>query len=382
MTDAPLRSEFPTLEQTTYLNSCSLCALSQRVRGAVRTHLEAWETRGASAWYDTWLGVLDDTRERFADLIGAGVDEVALLANVSTAMNAIASGLTYEDRSRVVTTELDFPTVARTWQDRPAADLEILDSPDGIRVPAETIEDALDDDTAALATSHVFYATGAVQDIQRLSEAAADAGALSIVDAYQGTGQLGTDVDEVGCDVLVTGGLKWLLGGTGIAYLYVDRDTQRQLSPDMAGWFGDERPFAFDTTTFRPRQDARRFEMGTPSLPSVHAGNAGLAIVDELGPATICERQTELTTDLVDRLHDRGFSIETPLDAEERAGIVMVDVEDPESVVQRLAKRDIIVDHRPGRVRVSPYFYNTIDEIEQIAQALDQVTDLDDEPPT
>ena len=148
--------------------------------------------------------------------------------------------------------------------------------------PAE-IEGLLSERTAALVTSHVLFTSGAVQDVARLSSAARRAGAVSIVDAYQGTGQLPTDVRSIGCDVLLTGGLKWLLGGTGICYAYVSRGAQARLTPTIAGWFGDADQFAFDGTRFRPRDDARRYELGTPPLPSVFAGSAGLERVHGRG---------------------------------------------------------------------------------------------------
>jgi selenocysteine lyase/cysteine desulfurase len=150
----------------------------------------------------------------------------------------------------------------------------------------------------------------------------------------------------------------------------VEPEAQDRLDPETAGWFADREQFAFDTSTFRPRQDARRYELGTPSLPSVHAGRAGLEIVDEIGPHRIRTRQTELTDALVERLADRGFTIATPQASEERAGIVMVDGDAPARVVDRLADRDIIIDHRPGRVRISPYFYNTEDELQRVVDAL------------
>ncbi len=365
-----MREAFPILSGSTYLNTCSLGALARPVREAVEGHLDAWDRRGASAWYDEWLATLERARGAFAELIGAHHEEVALAPNVSTALSTIASGIDWEERGRVVSTELDFPTVAHQFHARREAELELVASPDGVQVPAKAIEGALTDDTAALVTSQVFFTSGAIQDIARLSAVANEHDALSIVDAYQATGQLETNVNELGCDVLITGGLKWLLGGTGIAYLYVSRAAQDRLDPSIAGWFGDTDPFAFDPSAYQPRPDARRFELGTPSVPSVAAGLAGMEIISSLTPARIRERQTELTTDLYERLDDEGYSLATPREPDERAGIVMIEVDDPAGTVERLANQGIIVDHRPGRVRVSPYFYNTPDEMARFVDAL------------
>lgn len=364
------RDDFPILEQATYLNSCSLGALARPVRQAIEGHLDDWDRQGASAWYGPWMERLTDTRAAFARLVGARADEVALFPNVSTALSVLASGLTYDERDRIVTTELDFPTVAHQWHARQGVTVDRVASQDGVRVEAQAIEDALDGDVAALATSHVCFSTGFVQDIGRLSRAAERAGALSIVDAYQGTGQLPTDVGKIGCDVLIAGGLKWLLGGTGIVYAYVSRQAQARLSPQIAGWFGDADPFAFDGSRFQPRPGAQALELGTPALPSVHAGLAGLEIVERLTPEAIRRRQTELVDDLWDRFEDLGFRLATPPRSQERAGILMVELPDPQDTVAKLADRGIIVDSRPGRLRISPYFYNTLEETAEVAEAV------------
>lgn len=367
---AAYRDEFPILQQRTYLNSCSLGALSGRVRSAINRHLDLWDRQGAKAWYGPWMEELAETRQRVADLIGAREDEVAIMPNISTALSVVGSGLDLEARSKLVSSEMDFPTDTYQFHANPEVDVDIVKSPDGVTVPPEAIEARLDEDTAALVTSHVLFTSGYIQEVDRLCRAAEDAGALSIIDAYQATGQLPTDVRSMGCDVLITGGLKWLLGGTGIAYLYVSRAAQERLAPTLAGWFGDEEQFAFDTTRFRPRPDARRYELGTPALPSVHAGNAGLEIVQEIGPKALRDRQTELVDDLYDRFEDRGFRLATPADPDQRAGILMVELPDPQDTVDKLADRGIIVDSRPGRLRISPYFYNTLEETAEIADAV------------
>lgn len=364
------RDEFPILSRSTYLNSCSLGALSRRVRARIEHHLDLWDERGASAWYGPWLEELDRVRHRFARLIGATTDEVAVLPNVSTALSVVASGVDHSERPDVVLSNLDFPTLGHQWHARRNVRVLLAESSDGVSVPPDAFAEHLSERTGVLATSHVYYTSGAIQDIAALSRMAREAGALSVVDAYQATGQVPTDVGALGCDVLVAGGLKWLLGGTGIAYLYVSRKAQARLVPELAGWFGDAAQFDFDVTRYKPRDDARRFELGTPALPSVHAGAEGLALVAELGVEAIRRRQTELVTDLVDRFVDAGFSLRTPVEPERRAGIVLVALEDPPAVVGALAGEGIIVDSRPGRLRVSPYFYNTPEENERVVAAV------------
>ena len=366
-----LRQEFPTLSRKTYLNTCSLGALSREGRAAVNRYLDLWEEHGASAWYKLWLGEVQATREKFARLINAHPDEVALLPNVSSALAVLASC----DRpgGNVVSAAMDFPTIPYAWQCKPGVEVRLAQTKDGIRTPLDAYRPLVDRDTRWVATSHVFYTSGAVQDVKGLARLAHENGSRLLLDAYQGTGQLPTDVKALGVDAYVTGGLKWLLGGTGICYLYVKRELHDQLTPTVTGWFAHADQFAFDSSSYRPHANARKFQKGTPALASVYAGGAGLDVINRVDPEAIRRRTAELVADLFERLRDAGYDLATPEDPEERAGIVMVRSRDPGAAVKALAQEGIIVDYRPGRVRVSPYFYNTEAEVERFVDAMRKV---------
>jgi selenocysteine lyase/cysteine desulfurase len=168
----------------------------------------------------------------------------------------------------------------------------------------------------------------------------------------------------------VTGGLKWLLGGTGIAFLFVKEALIPHLKPTIAGWFGNADQFAFDAHAFTFHEDARRFELGTTANAAVYAASAGLDIVLEIGIDRLRSRTSELTTDVVERLSDSGYTLKSPAVAEERAGIVAIQLRDPSSAVKALGARNFVVDYRHDRLRVSPYFYNTPEDNERFVDAL------------
>lgn len=369
------RGEFPTLQRKVYLNTCSLGALSRRSHQAVNEFLALWEEWGASAWYEIWLGKLQELRESFARLIGAKSHEIAILPCVSAALSAIASALDYRKRPKVVLTALDFPTVGHQWLvKRPlGVEVEILPSPDGVRVPLEAFERAVDGRTALVATSRVFFTSGYIQDVGAIAEIAHAHGAYVLIDDYQGTGQLPIDVKALNIDMLVTGGLKWLLGGPGIAFLYVREGLIERLRPTITGWFAARDQFDFRVDEFEFRGDARRFEAGTPALAAVYAASAGLEIVHEIGPPALRERTSFLTEHLIEGARRRGLALRVGPHPEERAGIVMLPLPEPAAVVKELAKREIIVDARPGALRISPYFYNTPEENERVLDAVCEI---------
>ncbi len=361
---ARYRSEFPIFRDKVYLNTCSLGALGDRTRRKVAEYLDLWQSRGASAWYDLWWAALGDLRGRYARLVGAAQAEIALAPSISVALSAVAESLDYGRRNKVVITSLDFPTVAYQWlaKRRRGVEVVVVESPDRVSVPVETIARAVDERTALVATSHVYFTSGAIQDIKAVADVARRRGALSLIDAYQSVGQVPVDARAAGVDFLTAGGLKWLLGGPGIVFLYAREELARRLEPTVAGWFGHRDQFAFDSRTLAFHEDARRFELGTPALAAIYAQLGGLEYVEEIGVPAIRQVTGELTEDLIDRARAAGFTPKVAAEAATRSAIVMLPVPDPAGAVRHLADGGVIADARPGHVRLSPFFYNLQDD--------------------
>ncbi len=369
------RSEFPILQRKTYMNSCSLGALSLRSMRGLETFMEMWNEWGAHAWYEIWMGEIAKVREQFASIIGAQVHEVAIAPSVSAALSSIATALDYSKRNKVLLAGMDFPTLAYQWlvKERLGIQCEFVESPDHIYTPPELFEDRIDDRTALIATSRVFFTSGYIQDVRAVADIAHKHGAYVLIDDYQGTGQIPLDVVAMDIDFLVTGTLKWLMGGPGLALVYIREGLIPQLQPTITGWFGHREQFKFKTREFEFRQDAARVEMGTPAVPTVYSANGGLEIVKEISVESICERTRYLTNDLIARAREKGWTVRAPNEPEHRSSIVMLELEHPEEIVKSLVERDIVTDSRPGLLRVSPYFYNTIEENAIVIDAIEEI---------
>jgi len=361
---ARYRNEFPIFRDRVYLNTCSLGALGERSRRKVAEFLDLWQSRGASAWYDVWWEALGDLRARYGRVVNAAPAEIALAPSISVALSALAESLDYRTRPKVVVTSLDFPTVAYQWLAKAPRGVEVvvIESPDRISVPVEAIARAVDQRTALVVTSHVYFTSGAIQDIKSVAAAAHAHGALCLIDAYQSVGQIPVDVKAAGVDFLTAGGLKWLLGGPGIVFLYVRDELARQLEPTIAGWFGHRDQFAFDPRHLTFHDDARRFELGTPALAAMYAQLGGLEYIEEIGVAAIREVTAALTEDLIARARAAGFAPKVAAEPTDRSAIVMLPVPDPPAAVRHLAAGGVIADARPGHVRLSPFFYNVQDD--------------------
>jgi kynureninase len=369
------RAEFPILQRKTYLNSCSLGALSARSMDNLSRFVENWNEFGAHAWYKLWLGEIAVVKEKFARVIGAKPNEVAIAPSVSAAVSEITSALDFGKRKKVVMADMDFPTLTYQWlvKQRLGVEVDFVESPDRVHVPPELLIEKVDEWTALVATSRVFFTSGYIQDIGAVAQAAHRKGALVLIDDYQGTGQIPIDVHALDIDFLVTGTLKWLMGGPGLALVYVREGLISKLEPTMTGWFANRDQFQFNSREFHFREDAGRFESGTPALPSIHIANGGLDIVLEIGVERIYERTKLLTNDLIMRVKEKGWTVRGPEDENQRSSIVMLALENPAEIVEKLVARRFIVDHRPGLVRISPYFYNTLAENEAIVEEISRI---------
>ncbi len=363
---AALRAEFPILDRFIYLNACSLGPLPRAGRQALDRYAEAWDQQGTPAWYSDWLPLLASLRARVADLLHAPAGSTAIAPSVSVALTTLASGLPLAPgRRKVLIGALDFPTIAHQWLSRPDFDVEFIPSADGTTIPAAAFAERIDHDTALVVTTHLFYTTGYLQDVRAIADAAHRHGALCVIDAYQTVGCVPIDVAAMGCDALVGGSLKWLSGGPGTAFLYARPELLPSIRPRGTGWFATTDPFSFTLDELTFASDARRLETGTWAVPSHYAALAGLELVLAVEVEAIQERLRDLTDRILERTREAGVRTFTPEDRRQRCGIVTLECEHPEEVEASLHRAGVIVDSRPGRIRLSPHWCVTESELER-----------------
>lgn len=381
MTDlSSYRSEFPVVEERTYLISASLGPLSNRARAAAVEHLDLWSRLGPEElWFDHGLPKVAECRERFARLIGADPDETAIVPSVSAGLSQIGTCLDFAKRPKVVLTDMDFPTNHYVWRaaERAGAKVEVVRSPDGIGVPTEEVVARIDDQTAVVNLNRVLFESSWIMDAPAIVAAAHEHGALVVIDDFHGSGILPIDVHELGADLLLTGALKWLCGGQGLAFLYCRRDLVERMEPLVVGWFGTKDFFGFDRTALRLRDDARRFETGTLTLPQAWTAAAGLETILEVGVDAIRRRNQELTEGIVARADEAGIEVTSPREPEHRGGLVRLAMpggpERAKQVLHSLFERDVVLDKRGSALRVSPHFFNDEGDLDRCFEALSEV---------
>jgi selenocysteine lyase/cysteine desulfurase len=367
---AAYRDEFPVVGRKAYLISASLGPISRRARASLDEYLDAWATKGAPdpVWSEDVFPRMRGLKESFARLAGCAADELAITTNVSIAISTIASALDFRERNKVVLSELDFPTDGHVWlaQRRRGVEIEWLRSPDGLTIPLEEYDRAIDERTAVVMVNRVLYRSSAIVDAKAVCRIARERGALSFLDDYHGIGIVPLDLHDLGCDAYAAGVLKWLCGGPGVAFLYVRRELIPRLEPAVTGWFATVEPFSFDLQRLEYHATARRFEHGTPPAPALFLAQGGLDVVADVTPERIRARQGELTDYVIERADGLGLPVRTPRARAERGGVVNVGVgPNAGAICHALLERDVCTDFRGDGLRISPHFFNTEADVDR-----------------
>jgi selenocysteine lyase/cysteine desulfurase len=357
------RADFPIFAERTYLNTCSQGALATSVRAAYAEYLGGLEEFG-SLW-ETWVGVQERVRTLLARTFHADEAEVAITASASAAVSAVATCFDFSTGPRtIVTTSLEFPTIGQIWhaQERRGAQVVHVPADPDNRLPVERVIAAIDGDTALVSVTHICYRNGAMNDIAAIVDAAHARGVPVLVDAYQSVGAVPIDFRTLGADFLVGGVLKYMLGSPGVGFLLVNPERTSELVPLTTGWFAARDIFAMDIYAFDPAKDARRFESGTPVVPSLYAAEAGLSLLLDVGLDNAWSVSSALHEQMREGIADLGGHVVTP--AEAHGPMIAIAATDDHALVDALAADRVVVSCRDGNIRVSPHFYNTPADIE------------------
>jgi len=363
------RSKFPILQEKVYLNSCSQGALSRDVETAIGEWLQSWHQQG-SPW-DLWVDQYEAGRRQFAAMINARPEEVAIVASASAGVNSLASALSFGQRKKVVLGEFEFPTMGHIWLSQRARGAEVIfATADGNRMRPEAYDELVDRNTLIVPLTHVCFMNGFRSPVTEVVKIAHDRGALVLLDDYQDCGTRPIDVKAMQLDVYVSGTLKYLLGPPGVAFLYVREELAESVVPTVTGWFGQRNTFAFDVKLLDPAPGTRRFESGTPPIPSIYGATAGAKLLQNVGLTNVAEEVRRLSQSLIRGVTDLGVRIKTPPDSV--GPLIVLQATDADRLVKTFGAQGVVCSSRHDGLRLSLHAYNTLDEVNFVLRLIEQ----------
>jgi kynureninase len=384
-----LRELYVIPQGLVYLDGNSLGVMPRSVPERVaRTVNQEWAQGLIRSWNGAgWYSMPQRLGDKIATLVGAGVGEV--VATDTTSINlykvlsaAMALARTGDPRRKVVLSErTNFPTdlyIAQALCRERGCELRLVDE--------AAIAPELGAGTAVLMLTHVNYRTGAMHDMDALTRAAHDAGALAIWDLCHSAGAVPVDLHAAGADFAIGCGYKYLNGGPGApAFVWVHPRHRERFDQPLSGWWSHAAPFEF-TPEYRPAPGIARYLCGTQPVLSMAALECGLdtfLAAQPLGGMAALRRKSLALTDLFmslteERCGAHGLSIVTPREHARRGSQVCLSREEGAyAIVQALIARGVIGDFRApdiarfGFTPIYTSFEDVWNAVEQLGQVLD-----------
>ncbi len=361
------RQEFPVTRSGIYLNHAAVSPVSSRVRDAMTNLIEDVCRHGGNHW-ERWLDAYEAVRARAASFLCAAPEEIAFVKNTSEGISLFANGLDWKAGDEVVSIATEFPANYYPWKslERKGVRLRLVPEQDGV-VTVEDIAQALGPNTRVVAVSFVQFLSGCRLNLERLGSICQEHRALLFVDAIQGLGAFPIDVKTSSIAGLAADGHKWLMGPEGSGLLYIRQDLIERIQPSSIGWMSVKASEDFSSRSLQWAEGARRFECGTLNTVGVYGLGAALDLLLEVGADPIAQRILCLTARLRQGLQQKGHRVFGPSTPDQCSGIVSFTPAngEPGEIVERLRSRGVSVAARCGKIRISPHFYNTEEEIDR-----------------
>ena len=353
-----------------YFLSHSAGLMPKAAKEFIETNVfKPWQEKGGQSWPD-WLTVLDRFHQGLGTILSAPANQFCAQTNLSAGLVKIFSALPApKKRNIILMSEEDFPTTGFVLQQAERWGWERRFIPRGSDLSdLELWQDQMDECVGVVFATHVFSNGGARAPIHDICQIARERDILSILDLAQSAGGIEIDLSSIRPDFAVGSGLKYLCGGPGACWLYVDGARLERWQPTDVGWFSHQDPYEMDIHNFTYAENAWRFMGGTPSVLPFAMGVVGLEIVQEYGSAQIEAHNQALLQRLIDGLPpDRVVSQTRP---HRRGNHLLVRVCDPEKQVEILAHQNILCDVRNQALRFSLHLYNNENDVAALLTAL------------
>ncbi len=332
--------------------------------------------------------LLWEARQKLAEFLHVDPTRLIFTSNVSAAINLVATGLRLASPGEIVLTDHEYGAMHWCWERaaiRQGLTLRTFPLPTMARSPAEIVEAAVaafTPRTRLFFFSHVLSPTGLVLPAKELCAEAKKRGIVTVVDGAHAPAMLPLDVNDIGADFYAGNCHKWLLAPTGSGFLAIGPGNEDRLQPLHVSWgYHFERVRLDVPDDFGSTSRIRHLEFeGTRDPAPWLAVPAAIKFQDEIGWQDIRQRIEELSAYVRQKIGGiPGLAHATPAEPGLRGALTAFQLPftgpaKAASLRRAIWKHRIAIPivERPDRllIRVSTHFYNTEDEIDQLAAAL------------
>jgi len=371
--DAFLSAQFPQDPDLCYLNHAAVSPWPKCTEEAVIQFAKENAYQGARD-YPKWMKKEKSLRCLLAQLLNVeGSSEIALAKSTSEALSTIAYGIHWKDGDEVIISNEEFPSNRIVWESLANQGVKLIIADIASEAPLKAIEACVTERTRLLSISSVQYASGRKIDLAELGQLCRKHDILYCVDAIQSLGTIPFDQTTIGADFVVADGHKWMMASEGLALLYIQHKHIETLKLNQFGWHMVEACGHYDKLDWCPADNATRFECGSPNMLGIHALNASLGFLLDIGIDKIEIALQTRIEHLIKRLKELpNMTFLSPLATEDRAGIVTFKPgnADLETLYRTLMKEGVICAQRGGGIRFSPAFYTPIKVIDEAVSRL------------
>lgn len=366
------KQEFDLDPHLIYLNHAGVAPWPRRTKQAIVRFAEE-NARCGAVNYAAWLETEKRLRFKLQLLLNApSCDDIALVKNTSEAISFVAYGLPWRAGDNIVSCLEEFPSNRIPWESlkNQGVSLRLADF-NRVKTPEEALFSLVDRRTRLIAVSSVQYGSGLALNLEHIGDFCRRRGILLCVDAIQSLGAVRADVQSWQADFVMADGHKWLLGPEGLGVFYTTPQARDRLKLYEYGWHMVEQVGDYERRDWEIARDARRFECGSPNFLGIHALEASLSLLLEIGMDTIEQKVLANAAYLIKKIQaNENLILLTP--PKRHAGIVTFcpQTGNLEGVYNQLRKQGIICALRGGGVRFSPHFYNTKEELDRALDAV------------
>jgi len=351
--------------KTSYLLSHSVgLSLTSTKTAIEEAFLEPWQQDPESVW-PKWLEGVDRFQDALANQFNSDKDLFCPQANLSSGFTKILQSFIPKPNQNVILlNRADFPSMGFVIQQAKQYGFDYRFLPLDMDIHnAEQWEQVFTNDVGLVLLSHVFSNTGQRLNIEEVCKLASQNDVMSVVDIAQSAGAIPIDFEQLDADFVLGSCVKWLCGGPGAGFLWVNATRLPHCKPIDVGWFSHENPFEFDIQSFRYHPSALRFWGGTPSVLPFHVAANSIEFFNELGCHHVYEINQSKVQFILDNVDSRH--VVSPQEQNQRSGTVILHFNDKQEQLGLAFKEaGIQFDERQPGFRLSPHVYTTQQELQ------------------